>query len=145
MRRSIYLAILSFVCFPLFGKQGTFDLRSWDLDKDPIVNLDGKWKIHWQKLVERPTPGGGLYPSSIPWQATKEAPNLAPLGFATYETQVFLPESFIGEELVFSTLEHGSAYRLIVNGKTLFSRGTVGSTANHKPERGARWRHRQQR
>lgn len=114
------------------AENGELDLRSWDFNKNGPVALAGEWEFYWQRLIspqefesdDTPSPKYSYAPSI--WNiADKGNPQLDRHGYATYRLHVTISDT---EKLyALKTDELFTAYRIWINGKEIFSSGTVGT------------------
>jgi serine phosphatase RsbU (regulator of sigma subunit) len=117
------------------AQKGVLNLRSWDLDKNGVINLDGEWEFFWQKF---------LISDSIPTQAQKynrhfikvpsvwnhhtlDGEKLSGNGYATYRLRILLNGDY--PDLSIKLLSFGTAYELYANGKLIVSNGKIGKSA----------------
>jgi signal transduction histidine kinase len=118
---------------------GVLDLRSIDLDKSGLVNLDGEWAFYPQQVLgpevfsgEGPQASASLAPRhiSLPgaWNDFDHAGlKLPDSGVATFRLQVLLGD--YKNDLALRISGVHSAYRLWLNGKLIASRGVLGEQA----------------
>ncbi|MEO8713168.1 MAG: sensor histidine kinase, partial [Parafilimonas sp.] len=121
----------------LTAQNGVLDLRTWNWQKDGIVDLNGDWEFYWQKFYTPSFFKTGNADSLkhyafLPdfWNADIPDKNNAPegFGFATYHLKILCPP--IVEKLSMKFLTVGSAYRLFINGKEMLNVGNAGTTAS---------------
>ena len=106
------------------ARNGILDLRSWNWQKDGIVNLTGDWEFYWHKFYS-PL----FFKDSSATQEKKyiSVPSLVTgFGYTTYHLIVLCPPSQEQLALKFLTVE--SAYRLFVNGKEILNVGHADTT-----------------
>ncbi|MFW7380467.1 MAG: 7TM diverse intracellular signaling domain-containing protein [Oligoflexus sp.] len=111
-------------------QDGRLDLRRWDPNFQPVIELRGEWEFHFQDLIE---PGSSidnkeLYPWPKAWPSS--------YGFASYRLFVQLPPNMVGEKLSLYVPFQSTATKIFVNGTSLFESGKVGTSASSsKPSR----------
>ena len=126
---------LSLICFLLLSfpvsaqnkiivQNGVLDLRTWNWQKDGIVNLTGNWEFYWKKFY---SPGFFKDTSAAYTKHFAYVPSLwnkyipagqnpdGGFGYATYHLVILCPPAKELLALKFFTIE--SCYRLFVNGK----------------------------
>jgi methyl-accepting chemotaxis protein len=113
--------------------RGQLDASAWDFEKNGPVPLDGDWEFYWGKFVppadfEAGTSGAMSGYIHVPgkWNGFKSGgAEVGNLGFATYRLKV----NAGGERMMaLHTYDMGSAFRIFVDGREVFSNGTVGET-----------------
>jgi PAS domain S-box-containing protein len=120
---------------PPRAQKGILDLRDWDFHSDGPVSLSGEWAFYWRRLIgpedfqvqNGPQETGYIgLPGS--WNGlVVNGQKLSGVGYGTYRLEVLLKRS--SEIMAFRLLTIGTAFRLIVNGKTITSAGTLATTA----------------
>ncbi len=122
------------------AKKGVMDLRSWDFEKDGMVNLIGEWSFYYNKLLEpsdweNGKPGiTGYIDVPGPWNEYQAGDSLlGPFGYATYRL-VIITGSLHGP-LMFTSDAQVPSFKYYVNGKLAGKNGEVGtSRENMKPK-----------
>jgi two-component system, sensor histidine kinase len=132
--------LLTFGFTALFAHQdipvpnnGVLDLRESVLDSQTIINLNGEWQFHWQKLL---TPGSfdknvtsGI-PVVVPsyWSSYKiDGRSLPGTGYGTYSLMVILPEDF-SSLICFDIPVFDVAYKFYLNDRMVSQNGEVGTS-----------------
>lgn len=117
---------------PPTARGGVLDLSASDLERNPVVALDGQWEFAWNRFVgQQESVGiGASSPESLirlpsAWSGlAANGLEAAATGFATYRLLV-LP--WPGEHrLALRVFKVNSAYRLYVNGRLLGGSGIAG-------------------
>jgi signal transduction histidine kinase len=113
-------------------RQGVLDLSERVWDDQTILNLNGEWLFHWEKLL---TPGDydqhqttGI-PVTVPsyWSGYKiDGQSLPGSGYGTYSLQVILPRDF-HSFICFDIPVFDAAYALFINDQLVSQNGEVGS------------------
>jgi hemerythrin-like metal-binding protein len=120
--------------------KGILDLRSWNLEKDGTIKLNGEWEFYWGELLEPPIDNSKFLIQnskyiSVPSSWNNFQLNGKPIGkegFATYRLKVYLDKPLQG--LTLKTDHIGTAYKLWVNGTLLAEAGKVSTEKeNAKP------------
>ncbi|HYX35250.1 MAG TPA: ATP-binding protein [Oligoflexus sp.] len=72
-------------------EKGVLDLRNWDPQRDPIIELKGEAEFYWEQFIVS-APRAGADPQylemSLPWNRDGRFPAL---GFASYRVRILLP------------------------------------------------------
>jgi signal transduction histidine kinase len=139
---SLVIISILFSCNTVFAKEqitarnGILDLRTWNWQKDGIINLNGDWEFYWQKFYTpsffktnyADSPKRYAYLPDF-WNTDIPDKNNKPkgFGFATYHLKILCPQ--VNEKLSMKFLTIGSAYRLFINGKEMLNVGNAGTTA----------------
>jgi signal transduction histidine kinase len=126
---------------PPRAAMGVLDLTDWDFQSDGPVNLMGEYEFYWKQLLGPPdfakknrsqnrrlieVPG---YWNDFDSAGEKASGN----GFATYRLSVILNGK--DTSLALKVLDMGTAFTLFLNGKNVYSAGTVGrNQATSKPQ-----------
>lgn len=114
------------------ARVGVLDLRDWNFDKNPSIELQGKWDFYWNVFV-RPS---GMISNSIPITGYIQVPEawnnqlvgkikLPSTGYGTYRLSILVPETNRSYGLQLE--EINSAYELWVNGKLTTYGGMISS------------------
>ncbi|HEU4718584.1 MAG TPA: adenylate/guanylate cyclase domain-containing protein [Bacteroidia bacterium] len=110
------------------AQKGVLDLRSWDLQRDGNISLNGEWAFSWNDLASpRPSASSSADFIKVPGIWNNHVSNGqkdGAEGFATYSLDVRLQKQH--EMLALNILTVSNAYDLFVNGKKIASNGTVG-------------------
>ena len=112
---------------------GHIDLSGWSFANRGAMRLDGEWEFFAGELVPpqshdtfAKTPFV-VIPDSGLWQNVKSGPHhLSPYGYATYRLKMTFADGQDG--LTLKIPELFSAGRIFLNGKEIYSAGTVGMT-----------------
>ncbi|SMF56884.1 hypothetical protein [Pseudobacteriovorax antillogorgiicola] len=113
------------------AKQGVIDLRHWDFEANPTVDIKGEFEFYWMKMLEpqdlaAETPTGFLtIPSVMNFEFN--GIELHPDSYATFRVKVLLPENH--PPLGYFSREVPVAYKLWLNGEALLSQGIPGKSA----------------
>ncbi|MEM7182886.1 MAG: 7TM diverse intracellular signaling domain-containing protein, partial [Spirochaetota bacterium] len=113
------------------AQAGTLDLSKWNFAEKPIVSIEGEWEFYWKQFI--PSTGKninrtGLIPVPSYWNNfQRDGKNLTSFGYASYRLRVKLPQKQETYSLKFSNM--GTAYRVLLNGKTVFEAGKVTTSA----------------
>ncbi len=112
---------------PLVTK-GILDLRSWDFQKTPVVDLNGQWEFYWSELSIFPQSELSYFPVPEKWNGYKiGTEEVGALGYATYRITIQTPALNPGPALKIPAV--GAAYVVYVNGKLIAHGGIPGKTA----------------
>ena len=156
----IPIAVLALVALAILGscvnpnllvpkaKDGRIDLTGWSFEKQGSLPLDGEWEFFPGELVAphyafaKDVAQSKPIPVAIPdaglWQNIKRGGKpLSPYGYATYRLTIAFPES--SDILAIKIPSLFSAARIFLNGREIYSAGTVGTTpestkARYRPE-----------
>lgn len=107
-------------------EKGLMDLRGWNWEKSPEVNLKGEWNFHWNKLVD---PGSNEEPThtiKVPsaWNKLRiNETRIGAIGFGTYSITILTDK---GANLAIRTTTISTAFDLYVNGVLISSTGVPG-------------------
>jgi class 3 adenylate cyclase len=145
MKRSLYF-IYSIVFILLFStnclkqsnlpkvKNGVLDLRTWKIDQDPIVPLEGEWNYYHHRFIqpsdflELPPP----IPSTqmeVPGSWNEKVINSEVLtgdGYGTYHLKILLSKNSKITNLALKFNFAATSAKYFVNGKLIHEQGTVG-------------------
>ncbi|WP_158737198.1 cell wall metabolism sensor histidine kinase WalK [Alteribacillus sp. YIM 98480] len=112
------------------AKQGSLDLRNWDMETKETVHLDGEWLFQWNEFQD-PENDYFVKPEYIntpgSWHNKMEEDQLPHRGYATYRLRVLLPDNDNVLGLYIPSIS--TAYKMWVDGELLASNGKVGT--NH--------------
>ncbi|TGL57864.1 GHKL domain-containing protein [Leptospira ognonensis] len=131
-------------------QKGILDLRTWDLQNDGYVPLNGNWQFYWKEFVEpasfsspkvqlEPTfiqvPGiwnGHLVGADNGIDAANEGSPVGGKGYATYRLQIRMPTSITSNSshVALKIMAQNSSYRLYVNGDLYSEIGKVSAQEN---------------
>ncbi len=108
------------------AKKGELNLKSWDIEKDGIIDLDGEWAFYWDELF---TTAKDVNPTefvNVPsfWDNYPSNSKKSSYGYATYQLKIILPSE--RPKLAFKMLSFGTAYEMYVNGQKIAQSGEVG-------------------
>ncbi len=136
-------AFIVFFCFSSCSKsdhrkrplaaQGLLDLRSWDFEKDGIVELNGDWQFYPNQLLRsadfRENQSFALIKVPGSWDNFElNGRKIGVTGYATYRLQIQLVDR-LPYQLGLRLLLIDSAYELEINGKLIYKNGKVGRDA----------------
>ncbi len=136
MKQFVACLLLGFIIGCMASPQvwASQDLHHWHPDEDAIVQLDGPWEFHWNRLLEPRDYAGGQPGNaqivSIPAEWKSYSIDGQPLtneGYATYRTTIRLSEAAAGQPLALYVNNIASAYRLWINGNPMDGSGIVGT------------------
>lgn len=112
---------------------GILDLRESVLDDQTIINLNGEWIFHWEKLL---TPGNydqfkttGIA-VTVPsyWESYEiDGQSLPGSGYGTYSLKVILPQDF-NAVICFDIPVFDVAYKFYLNDRMVSQNGEVGTS-----------------
>jgi len=142
----LFLYLLSFSAITLFAqdvpvaKEGVFDLRDWNFNKESIVAMNGDWEFYWEDLYmpedfnENTKNTKNINYIYVPfvWNSGHNSDKIKypNFGYATYRLKVLLPnnsEYRIGIKKIYS------AYKVWINGVLCFEAGKIAkSKQNYK-------------
>lgn len=114
------------------AKEGILDVRSWDVEKDGPIGLDGQWEFYWKQLFfpdDFDTTGKrqltGYIEAPGYWDGYRiEDQVLDGIGYATFRLRIIhLPAD---QQIAFEIPLMHTAYRLWANGRRLSLNGEVG-------------------
>lgn len=118
--------------FPV-PKNGVLDLRESVLNDQTIINLNGEWIFHWEKLL---TPGSydqyqtsGI-PVTVPayWKSYEvDGQSLTGSGYGTYSLKVLFPED-VHSTIYFDIPIFDVAYKFYLNDQLVSGNGEVGTS-----------------
>lgn len=130
-----YFACSDFAQYPRqpYARNGVLDLSQWHFAAEGPVALTGEYEFYWQQhlLPERfaspdlPEPSGFIHVPGVWNDFEVDGKKIGGEGFGTYRLKVLLQKPDI---LAFKFLDMGTAFRVYVNGKNLFSTGDAGTT-----------------
>ncbi len=116
------------------AENGILDLVNWDLEKDGVVSLDGKWEFYWNQLLtykdfqeDNSIKADGYFKVPDVWtNYTLNDKNTSGYGYATYRLKVKTNdiESLKGLKI----LTASTAYKLMINDEVVSENGVVGKT-----------------
>lgn len=114
--------------------QGKLNAAEWDVDRNPVIRLDGEWEFYWNRLLtpedfanNAPVPDGYMKVPSL-WNGKNlQGRNLPAFGCATYRL-VLENVSFQGV-LALKKANVRFSSRVYVNGQALLADGVPGQTA----------------
>lgn len=122
------------------AENGKIDLRTWDIESNKFIKLDGLWEYYPNKIIEPDTfqIDSDLIPFvllSVPKKWGDTSINGKPMdgiGYGTYRLKVFLNTNY-KYAIKIKTL--GTAYKIYWNGELVDSKGKVGSSSEiHIPD-----------
>ncbi len=141
MKRIIFILnlFLTFGVTTLSGNQsfpvpnnGVLDLRESILNDQTIINLNGEWIFHWEKLLT-PESYNQYQTSGIPvtvpsyWTSYEvDGKSLTGSGYGTFSLKVFLPEDF-HSTICFDIPVFDVAYKFYLNDWLAGKNGEVGT------------------
>lgn len=133
-----FLAVSQTMLFSQVPTKGELDLRDWNFDTYPVVDLNGEWAFYWQQLlVARDLKGRApTYAQlSIPWSEQLIDGDYRPRnGFATYYLRILVSDL---DSVAFAVPAVFNSYAFYVNDQLLAESGKVG-TSKHSMV--AKWR-----
>ncbi|QMV43548.1 hybrid sensor histidine kinase/response regulator [Cohnella cholangitidis] len=105
------------------AKDGTLDLREWNLAEIGAVRLNGEWCFNWGELLREGDDGcpGGLAEVPGEWEPYGKPGR----GYATYRLKVVIGET--GGTLALHIPAIAPAYRLYVDGRVIAETGQIGT------------------
>ena len=114
---------------------GMMDLRSWSFEDCPMVELEGAWRLYWQRFVfpknlDDPDINSGWQSVSVPDKWTrKQFKNRFSdgTGWATYWLRILLP-SQRPRQLAFYFRDLRFAKKVFINGELYTESGVVSTT-----------------
>lgn len=109
--------------------KGTLDLRSWDFQEHGNLQLRGKWRVYWKKLIQPSqihshTPDAMLPIPGLWNHLTHKTIRFSSDGFATYHLTLLLKKP---QTLSIRINHVYSSYSLFVNRELLWKQGVVGT------------------
>ncbi|MBL8020115.1 MAG: SpoIIE family protein phosphatase [Leptospirales bacterium] len=121
-------------------KQGLIDLRNYDFESSPPLNLEGDWEFYWQEFRSAEAFGkasqeagkASLHPpenrkvSFIKVPGQWQTQGFPAYGYATYHLRILLPRS--RPELAIAMTNAATAYKLYVNGRLTSENGQIGKS-----------------
>ena len=112
-------------------QNGVLDLRTWDIQNNPKVALDGNWAFYWKKLYDLEAINASKeadYPTfPALWSSLKHNNQfLSSTGYATYHLKVLLDKDL--PLLALSIPDMYSSYRIEINNQLFATNGQVGET-----------------
>ena len=146
--QSIYIHILIslfsvfFACSPVQqppkAHKGVIDLRNWNFEKNPTIELNGEWEFYWQQLLTQQDFESnrthfaqltGMMQIPSFWNDYEvDGKTLGGRGFATFRLKLLLPKDLPPLKLRCPYV--GSAYKLFANEGLISRNGKVGRTVN---------------
>jgi len=118
--------------FPV-PKDGILDLRESVLDDQTIINLNGEWIFHWEKLLtpanydQYKTTGIAVNVPSY-WKSYQiDGRSLPGSGYGTYSLNVLLPQDF-NTVICFDIPVFDVAYKFYLNDRMVSQNGEVGTS-----------------
>lgn len=113
-------------------KNGVLDLNAWDLEKEDVYPLSGKWEFYFQRLLsEQDFEQSNIQPDlyvEVPstWNTYKiNNITLPNEGYATYRIRVNIDAQHVGDLQALRIQGFPSAYRLFINENEIASNGKV--------------------
>ena len=118
--------------------KGVLDLRNWNFDRDGPVDLSGEYAFYWDQLldsedladVSSDQLSGYIAVPGFFHDFKSEETRVAKEGYGTYRLEILLPSSKEERKLAIKYSDMGTAFKLKVNGSTIISVGSVGTTAD---------------
>lgn len=115
-------------------ENGVLDLRTWNLEKDGPLALDGKWEFYWNTHLkpgdftgETPPTRDGFIEVPGTWNGYEiNGKKINGEGYATYRLKIHLANS--GQILAFKFLDMATSFSVYLDGKKLMSAGFPGIT-----------------
>ncbi|TAF67423.1 MAG: hypothetical protein EAZ55_03665 [Cytophagales bacterium] len=111
-------------------RKGTIDLRQYDFEQNPTIDLNGEWEFYWKQLLnprdfaKYPLPKDKDYLKvPVEWSNAQKK-GVTTIGYATYRIRILLPKNQENLSLQLPTI--GTAYQLWANDTLIAKRGTVG-------------------
>lgn len=134
-----YLLAICFllVCIRLANGQekrravkGVLDLRSWDWNEKPNLNLDGEWLFEWGVFSDPAEASGNAVPIKVPsiWNNLKVGgSSVGARGYGTYRLTI-LVDPAVDHLALYSTVI-STAYRVYIDGAMVNQTGQPGTSA----------------
>jgi sensor histidine kinase YesM len=121
------------------AKQGKMDVALWDIDRDPVIRLDGEWEFYWNKLLttedfqtEKTVQSASYRKVPSLWSEKQaEGTKFPAFGCATY--RLVLEQVPFRGKLVLKKVNIRFSSRIYVNGRELITDGIPAQqTANYR-------------
>lgn len=115
------------------AEKGVLDLTNWNLQKDGPIQLDGEWEFYWRQLLthddfheaDKAYQPDGYFSVPSVWNKYKiDGEKLPGKGYGTYRLKI--KTNNIEDLKGMKVLTESTAYRLMINGKTIAVSGIIG-------------------
>lgn len=113
------------------AQKGVLDLFDWDINKHPILSLDGEWTFYHKQFLSpehNDTPEHGYINVPGLWDSFQhDGKIIGPNTYGTYRLKIILPENQ-QKTLALKIPDMSSSYKLFVNNEEVIFNGNVGKS-----------------